>query len=80
MKAALQLDLTFEQILSLVKQLPKKEKVRLSKELEKDAIDSKLSKLLDSFETKDLNLDTLSEEVENVRQGIYEKRKRESDF
>ncbi|WP_236021440.1 type II toxin-antitoxin system VapB15 family antitoxin [Algoriphagus oliviformis] len=76
----MQLDLTFEQILSLVKQLPKKEKVRLSKELEKDAIDSKLSKLLDSFETKDLNLDTLSEEVENVRQGIYEKRKRESDF
>lgn len=38
MKSALQIDLTFEQILSLVKQLPKKQKIKLSKELEKEAI------------------------------------------
>jgi hypothetical protein len=39
----LQIDLTFEQILSMVKQLPRQQKIKLTKELEKEAIDSKLS-------------------------------------
>ncbi len=46
MKTALQIDITFEQILSLVRQLPRQQKVKLTKELEKEAIDSKLSRLL----------------------------------
>ena len=36
------IDLGFEQILDLVRQLPKKEKIRLSKELEREIIDTKL--------------------------------------
>jgi len=51
MKSALQIDLTFDQILSLVKQLPNKQKIKLSKELEKEAIDSKLTRLLETFKT-----------------------------
>ena len=35
MKTALQVDITFEQILSMVKQLPRQQKLKLTKELEK---------------------------------------------
>lgn len=76
MKAALQIDLTFDQILSIVKQLPKQQKIKLSKELEKEGIDSNLSRLLKTFNTKELDLKTISEEVESVRYAIYDKQKR----
>jgi replication fork clamp-binding protein CrfC len=76
MKNALQIDLTFEQILSIVKQLPRQQKIKLTKELEKDVIDTKLSRLLKTFRTKDLDLKTITEEVEIVRQEIYDRQKR----
>lgn len=75
MKTALQIDITFEQILSMVRQLPRQQKIKLTKELEKEAIDSKLSRLLKTFETKDLDLKTITEEVESVRQEIYKKQR-----
>ena len=76
MKNALEKDLTFEQILSIVKQLPIQQKIELTKELEKDAINNKLSRLLKTFRTKDLDLKTITEEVESVRQEIYDRQKR----
>ena len=75
MKTALQVDITFDQVLALVKQLPRKEKIKLTKELEKEGIDSKLSSLLKGFRTKELSLDTITKEVEIVRQEIYERNK-----
>ncbi len=75
MRTALQIDLSFEQILSLVKQLPRQQKVKLSKELEREAIDTKLSRLLKTFRTNDIDLDTITDEVEIVRQQIYDKQK-----
>ncbi len=75
MKTAFQIDLTFDQILSVVKQLPSKEKIKLTRELEKEAIDSKLSRLLKSFETKDLDMSTIIEETETARQEIYDAQK-----
>lgn len=71
----MQIDLTFDQILSMVKQLPRQQKIKLSKELEKEAIDSKLTRLLNSFRTKELDLKTINSEVETVRQEIYAKQK-----
>lgn len=76
MKTALQIDLTFNQILSIVKQLPLQQKIKLTKELEKEAIDTKLSRLLKTFRTKDFDLKTITEEVESVRQEICDKQKR----
>ncbi|MBS1572598.1 MAG: hypothetical protein JST62_09415 [Bacteroidetes bacterium] len=76
MKTALQIDLTFDQILSIIRQLPKQQKIKLTKELEKEAIDSKLSRLLKTFRTKELDLKTIANEVETVRQEIYDKQKR----
>lgn len=75
MKAALQIDLTFEQILSIVQQLSKEEKLRLSKELEKEAINTKLSRILKEFKTDNLDENTINEEVESVRQMLYDKQR-----
>ncbi len=75
MKTALQVDITYDQVLSLVRQLPKREKIKLTKELEKEGIKSKLSGLLKTFRSKDLSLKTINEEVEIVRQQIYESQK-----
>ena len=76
MKTALQIDITFDQIVALVKQLPKQQKIKLTKVLENEVVDSKLSKLLRTFKSKELSLKTINEEVESVRQEIYEKQKR----
>jgi hypothetical protein len=75
MKTALQVVITYEQVLNLVRQLPTKEKIKLTKDLEKEAIDSKLSGLLKMFRTQELSLKTINEEVEIVRQKMYEKQK-----
>lgn len=75
MKTAFQIEVTFEQIMSMVKQLPRQQKMKLTKELEKEVIGSKLSHLLKTFNTKELDLDTLNAEVESVRQEIYDKQK-----
>ncbi|MDN4166430.1 hypothetical protein QWY31_13045 [Cytophagales bacterium LB-30] len=75
MKTPLQIDVTFEQILALVKQLPQQQKIKLSKELEKEAIDSTLTRLLKTFKTDALDMQTITEEVERVRQEMYDKKK-----
>jgi hypothetical protein len=80
MKTPIQIDITFEQILSMVRQLPRQQKVKLTEELEKEAINSKLSRLLKTFKTKDLDLKTINEEVESVRQEIYEKQRSKSNI
>jgi hypothetical protein len=72
MKTALQVDISFDQLLSIVKQLPRQQKLKLTKELEKEVIDSKLSRLLTTFKTKELDLKTINKEVEKVRQEIYD--------
>jgi hypothetical protein len=54
----MQTDISYEQILALVRQLPRQEKIRLTIELEKEAIDTNLSRLLKTFRTEDLDLKT----------------------
>ena len=75
MSTAMKLNLTYNQILSLVKQLPDQQKIELSKELEKEGIENKISKLLKIFKTDELSLNTIDEEVEIVRKQIYESQK-----
>jgi len=71
---AYKISLNYQQILELVKQLPKKDKARLSKELAKDAIDTRLTRLLNSFYTEELTEEMINQEVENVRAEIYAKK------
>ena len=61
--------------MDLVRELPKKEKIRLSKELEKEIIDAKLTSLLKAFKTDDLDQKTIDEEVEAVRASMYAREK-----
>jgi dihydroneopterin aldolase len=72
---AYKISLNYNQVLELVKQLPKKDKVRLSKELAKEAIDSRLTRLLDSFTTDELSEEEINQEVEEVRAEIYARKK-----
>lgn len=76
MSTTVQIDITFDQLLSLIKKLPKQQKIKLTKELQKDVVDSRLSRLLSAFETEELSLKTVDLEVENVRQELYDKQKR----
>ena len=75
MKPSLQIDITFEQILALVRQLPKQQKIKLTKELEKEGIATKLARLLKVFRTNELSLDVINDEIEIVRQQNYERQK-----
>ena len=75
MRTEIQVDMTFDQVLALVKQLPKNEKIKLSKELEKEGIETKLAGLLKTFKTKKLSMATINKEVEIVRQKMYESKK-----
>jgi hypothetical protein len=75
MQISLQIDITYDQVLSLIKQLPKEEKILLSKELEKESNKSELSRLLEIFKTDELSEETINEEVEIVRQQMYDTEK-----
>jgi hypothetical protein len=59
----------------MVRQLPIQQKIKLTEELEKEAIDTKLTRLLKTFKTEDIDLRTIEEETEKVRKEIYEKQK-----
>jgi hypothetical protein len=75
MKSALpyQVQLNFNQIMQIVKQLPANDKIKLSKELEKDAINSKLTRLLKSFKTDELTENFIFQECDLVREKLYTK-------
>jgi hypothetical protein len=62
-----------DQILKLVRQLPKKDRILLSKELERDIVNAKLTSLLKAFRTDSLDQDTIDKEVEIVRTELYAK-------
>ena len=65
------LQLNFRQVVQIVKQLSLDDKIKLSKELEREAINSKLTKLLKSFKTNELTEDIILEECEAVREKLY---------
>lgn len=66
--------ITFSQLLSMLRQLPVRQKIKIARELKKDVIDSKLRSLLESFKTDDLTLDMIDMEVNKVRKQLYEKK------
>lgn len=65
--------LSFSQILELVKNLPGEQKIKISRELEKETIGSKLSELLTAFRTDKLSMSEITSEVELVRKDLYDK-------
>lgn len=69
------MNLSFSQILELVKSLSDEQKIKISRELEREAIGSRLTELLTAFRTDKLSMDEITSEVEKVRQDLYDKRK-----
>ena len=69
------MNLSFSQILELVRNLPGEQKIKISRELEKETIGSKLTELLTAFRTDKLTMNEITSEVEQVRQDLYDKRK-----
>lgn len=69
------ISLNYNQIRELVRQLQKEEKLQLSKELAKETIDIRLSRLLQSFKTDELSQETIDTEVERIRKEIHEGKK-----
>ncbi len=68
------MNLSFSQILELVRNLPGEQKIKISRELEKETIGSKLTELLTAFRTDKLSMNEITSEVEQVRQDLYDKR------
>ena len=68
-----QLPLTFEQILTLVRQLPQTQKDELRQELEIERRATKLNSFLEEFHTAQLSLEDITAEVEAVRSERYQR-------
>ena len=65
---------SFYNILELVKQWPIEDKIKLSKELEKETKETLLTELLEAFKTDELSLETITSEVKSVRAEMYAKK------
>jgi len=70
------ISLSYKQILNLVMQLPVPEKIKLSREIAKEATDKRLIRLLNSFETDEISEEEISIEVEKARADIYAERQK----
>lgn len=70
------MNLKFEQVLDLVRQLSPKEKVKLSNELEKDVKEKRLTSLMEAFDNPELSEEIILEEVEAVRTELYARSKK----
>lgn len=72
--AAFNIELSYNQILDLVRQLPKSEKKKLTEELFRESLSSELNYFLNKFKTEDLSDEDILSEVEAVRSQRYAKK------
>ena len=72
------LNLNYNQILSLVKQLPTRMQLRLGRILTKDATEAELEHFLERFKTDELSEEDILAEVKQVRKERYARRKKEA--
>lgn len=72
------LNLNYNQILSLVKQLPTRMQLRLGRILTKDATEAELEHFLEMFKTDELSEEDILAEVKQVRKERYARRKKEA--
>ncbi|WP_106484665.1 hypothetical protein [Bacteroides sp. Marseille-P3684] len=72
------LNLNYNQILSLVKQLPTRMQLRLGRILTKDATEAELEYFLETFKTDELSEEDILAEVKQVRKERYARRKKEA--
>ena len=71
MQTLYQLPLSFEQILTLIRQLSPSQKNQILQELEAERRTQKLDTFLQDFQTEELSLEDITAEVEAVRAEKY---------
>ena len=74
------INLSYNQILGLIEQLPAKSRLRLGRTLTKNATKDELRRLLDSFQTDEISEEDILNEVKQVRKERYERKKEEEDL
>lgn len=74
--SSFRINLTYNQVLDLVRQLPKKDKAKLSSELAKEPIDKRLTRILSSFAADGITQKEINQEVEEARAEIYAKKQK----
>ena len=74
---AFKLSLSYDQIRELVSQLSKNDKIKLSREMAAETLDTRFTRLLNSFYTNEVSEETIAEEVEAVRADIYARKKKD---
>lgn len=67
----LNIPISVDQLIRMINQLPLKQRLKLSKELERDFVEQRLSKLLASFKTDDVSEEIILRESETVRKELY---------
>ena len=72
----LNLTLSYNQLIGLIRQLPAKEKIKLGREIAKEALDTKLTRLLNLFKTDEISEELITKEVELVRAELYAKKRK----
>ncbi|WP_044654115.1 hypothetical protein [Bacteroides congonensis] len=72
------LNLSYNQILNLVQQLPPRSKLKLGRTLTQQATRAELEHFLDTFRTDEITEDDILAEVKQVRKERYERRKKET--
>jgi len=65
------LSLSFEQVLTLIRQFSETEKQKILQELQTEYRRNKLTHLLNEFQTDDLSFEEITQEVEIVRSQNY---------
>ena len=70
---AFRISLTYDQIRDLVRQLPQKDKTKLSTELAKEITDKRLTRLLNAFKADEISEDEINKEVEKARTELFAK-------
>ena len=65
------LSLSFEQVLTLIRQFSETEKQKILQELQTEYRRNKLNHLLNEFQTDDLSFEEITQEVEIVRSQNY---------
>lgn len=72
------LNLSYNQILNLVEQLPSRSKLKLGRTLTQQATKAELEHFLEAFRTDEITEEDILAEVKQVRKERYERRQKEA--
>lgn len=76
MLSSLNLNIEFNQLLTLIKQCDVNQKLAIVKAIEKDTFKIRFKELIDELKANDITIDEINEEVELVRKERYNSKKK----